>query len=593
LKLEKLTKPGSLRAWLQDTAKDGCYHVALDLETTGLTRSDTIISGAVTGPGDYVAYFGPNLIGELLDAPTNITYVLHNASFDLRFLAWAGTPIHTKFAYVDTLILAHLLDENKDHSLGAIVKEIYNDDYKEAFWGKYKKAENAPEEELAEYNAKDVFYTLRLFKHFEEALKEDGIPDSLINHVHLLQKSLLETEIAGIAVDKDYLLNKGVELRTKIESLLPKMRELVSLEVSLIETEDWLKELDKRKTDKGKANVKKPTFSFESSKQLMRLLYDKLKLPEQKNDKTKQPTCDWDALEKLKEMHPLIPMIQEFREAQKIYGTYIEGTLERLVNDRVYPNFNVTGTTTGRISHSNPNMGNIPSGGGIRGMFIPDADHVFISADFSQLEVCLSAHFTRDTNLLRIINEGESQHDITATSLGIARPIAKTLNFAMQYGCSHFKVAKTLGVTEQEGKKAYDKYWETYSGQKRVMDECARKVDHGESIISPFSRKRRFEVRKRPSWDSAYRQAWNALVQGTGSDCTSRAFYLADARLRSTGFGRALFTVHDEIVIQAKKEHAEEAQKILIACMEQVGVELNLTVKLKAEGSGPMLRWED
>jgi DNA polymerase I-like protein with 3'-5' exonuclease and polymerase domains len=163
----------------------------------------------------------------------------------------------------------------------------------------------------------------------------------------------------------------------------------------------------------------------------------------------------------------------------------------------------------------------------------------------------------------------------------------------MAYGCSHFKVAKVLGVSNEKGKEAYDKYWQTYSGQKRVMDECAKKVDSGQPIISPFGRRRRFERRERKSWDRAYRQSWNALVQGTGSDCTSRAFYLTDSRLRDAGYGRALFTIHDEILCQVKKEHWEEAQKILVDTMQSVGNEIGLTVQLKAEPSGACDRWMD
>ncbi len=594
LKITELSKPGELRSWLEDTAREGQDTVALDIETTGLTRTDKIISAAVTGPtADDVAFFGSQFLPELLEAPNGLSWVLHNASFDLRFLSWNGVRLQDRFAYSDTLILSHLLDENGEHGLGYLVGKNFNDKYKEEFWSKYKKATDAPREELAQYNAKDVSYTLRLLQLLRDALQDEGVPESLVTHVHRLQRSLLDTEIQGIAVDRDYLMQKGVELKTRIEELLPKMRQSVADEIGVIECEEWVREIDKRKTTAGRSRVSRPIFSFDSSKQLQQLLYKNLGLPEQKNEKTKNVTCDWDALEKLKDEHPLVAMIQDYREAQKIYGTYIEGTLERMVNGRIHPSFNVAGTATGRISHSNPNMGNMPRSGGIRGMFVPDGGHVFISADFSQLEVCLSAHFTRDKNLLLIVTEGVSQHDITASSLGIERSLAKTVNFGMQYGCSHFKVAKVLGVSNEKGKEAYDKYWETYSGQKRVMDECAARVDRGEPIISPFYRRRRFEVIQRKSWDSAYRQAWNALVQGTGSDCTSRAFYLADGKLRSRQIGRALFTVHDEIVIQAKIEHAEEAQKILLETMSAVGEEIGLTVKLKAEGSGPMKKWED
>lgn len=591
MNITHLKESGELTAWLKHNADSV---VALDLETTGLAANDTIISAAITGltPND-VAFFGPELIHELLQANAETHFVFHNASFDLRFLARAGVPLHEHYHYSDTLILSHLLDENGEHGLGALVKRYYGDTYKEEFWAKYKRASEAPEGELAAYNAKDVHYTAQLHTHLSGELTTGGVPRALVSHVHSLQRSLLYTEISGIAIDVPHLMQKGMELKTTIEALLPQMRKAVADEISIIECDEWVREIEKRKTPAGRSRVSRPEFSFDSARQLASLLYGALSLPEQVNEKTKNISVDFDSLEKIKDMHPIIDMIQKYREANKIYGTYIEGTLERMVEGRIYPSFNTTGTATGRISHSNPNMGNLPREGGIRGMFVPDPGCVFISADFSQLEVCLSAHFTGDTNLLRIVNEGVSQHDITAASLNIPRNLAKTVNFGMQYGCSHFKVAKTLGVSNEKGQEAYDKYWATYAGQKRVMDECAKAIDAGQPIISPFGRRRRFEKRKRQAWDSAYRQAWNALVQGTGADLTSRAFYLTDSALRRLGIGKGLFTVHDECIIQVKQEHAEEAEKILLETMKSVGQEIPLTVALKAEGSGPCDRWND
>lgn len=596
MQIETLTKKGQLRDWLEDSVKEGASHFAVDVETSGLSKTDKILSCAVTGPNEnFAAFFGAELLPELLEAPEGSVYVMHNASFDLKMMAWHGVRLHDKYDYVDSLVMAHLSDENGSHSLGDLVEQRYGDAFKKEFWETYdvKKVSEIPEEALRQYNSKDVHYTLRLYRDLEVCLASDGVPRSLVEHVHALQRSLLETEINGIAVDQSYLLEKGVDLRTRIEKLLPQMRNLVASEVEVIECDDWVREIEKRKTPAGRARVARPVFSFDSAKQLQGLLYSNLGLPEQRNDKTKAVSTDYDSLEKIKDRHPVIPLILEYREAQKIYGTYIEGTLERMVEGRIYPSFNVAGTATGRISHSNPNMGNIPREGGIRGMFVPDPGNVLLSADFSQLEVCLSAHFTRDENLLRIVNEGASQHDITSASLKISRGLAKTVNFGMAYGCSHFKVAKVLGVSNEKGKEAYDKYWETYSGQKRVMDECSAKVDRGEPIISPYGRRRRFEARKRPAWDGAYRQAWNALVQGTGSDCTSRAFYLADARLRDLGIGKALFTIHDEVLIHVRKDRWEEGQKILVDTMQSVGNEIALTIQLKAEPSGACDRWMD
>ena len=614
MRITELTEKGALARWLAQAAPV----IGLDLEwrvAGDSDRNNVIYSGAVTGPTRHdIALFDANLLPELLTAKEGTEFIAHYAASDLKHLAWAGVRLHDKYKVHDTLIYAHLLDENSDHDLGTMVLTRYGDNYKAEFKAKYRLPEDAPPAENADYNARDVLYLPCLLGDLRRELAEDGVPNSLIEHVHRLQLSLLETQIDGVAVDLDYLMAKGVELKSRLTEIVPKMRELVASEIDLIECDEWIKQIEKVKKPETKARVKRPEFNWNSNPQLLRLFYDELKLPvqmgEPKKDKKTgrysppKPTVDTKALHVLKDIHPIADQMRYYRAFEKAYGTYVEGILAKMVNGRIYPSFGVTGTTTGRISHSDPNLGNLPSAkrakeldepflAGIRGMFVPDPGYVLISADFSQLEVCLSAHFTRDTQLLRIVNEGVSQHDITAEGLGIPRSLAKTVNFGMQYGCSHKKVAKVLKVSEEEGKKAYDKYWETYSGQKRVMDECAAKVDRGEPIISPFGRRRRFEVRKRQSWDSAYRQSWNALVQGTGSDCTSRAFYQSDSRLRERGIGRALFTVHDEIVITAKEEHAEEAQKILLETMTAVGREIGLTVELKAEGSGSMPRWLD
>ncbi len=596
MQIHKLTKPGELRNWLHDCSRESVSFLALDLETTGLTRNDKIISAAITGPGNSIAFFGLELLNELIQTPNGIHYVFHNASFDLKMLSWSGIRLHDSFEYVDTLILSHLLDENGSHSLGDLVLKYYGDNYKEEFWTKYKTAQEAPEEELSQYNAKDVHYTLRLFGMLKSSLNADGVPDTLVRHVHLLQRALLETEISGIAVDIPYLMQKGVELKTRLESLLPKMRESVKDEVETIECEQWCVELDKRKTDKGKNSVPRPSFSFDSSRQLICLLYDNLLLPPQVNDKTKKPSVDFDSLEKIKDLHPIVPMIQEYRELQKIYGTYIEGTLERIVDGRIYPSLNVTGTKTGRISHSNPNIGNMPRGGGLRGMFVPEPGYVFVTADYAALEVYIEAHFTQDPSLLKIVNEGVSKHDLTVEALKefeIDRDTAKTINFASAYFCSHFKIAKILGVDIPTAKRVYDAYWAKYNGSLELKKKTDAMVDRGEPIINPFGRKRRFEVKKRQVWDGDYRAAYNARIQGTGSDCMSWAFYTADADFRAAGWGRGITTQHDEGIMMVKREYAAMAKEQLVARMVEAGRIANLSVVLKAEPCIMPVRWED
>lgn len=570
-------------------------YVIIDTETTGKDpHTCTLIDIQMTGRHPDQAVLFDQEHAALLGA-LKCKIIFHNFRYDMVVLERHCTGLKHLIPQIqDTLLLSHLADENRpSHSLDSWVQDLFQDTYKEDFWNQYDNYQDAPMAARINYACADIVYTGRLYRHLQGLISGDGLPSSLVEHVHSLAFSLFNTELEGLAVDVDYLVTRGVEIKAHLERLLPQMRAAAPFAIECVELEAWETELGKRKTEKGKAGVERPQFSFGSSKQLINLFYNQLGLPPQKNEKTRSLSVDDASLDKIKELHPLVPLLQEYRGHHKVYGSYIEGTLERLKNGRIYPSFNVNGTVTGRISSSNPNMQQLPRDGGIRGIYIPDPGMVFISADYSQLEVCVEAHYTRDKNLLKILTEGVSKHDITAIELGLDRNLAKTLNFALQYWCSHFKVAKLLGVSEQEGLKVYNKYWEIYSGCKRLKEECDRRVVRGEPIRNIMGRMRRFEAGPRRVWDSAFRQAYNFLIQGTGAEITNRAFYLVDQALRSKGWGRGLFVVHDEVMITARPEYAEEAEKLLVDTMVQVASELGLTVPLKAVGSGPCERWLD
>lgn len=569
--------------------------VVVDIETTGLDSfKDEVVDVQISGKqSSSVFIFDPSFkhcLSLLTSRP-----VLHHGRFDVCFLYRKGVDL-THWQYHDTMLLAHLENENRDsYSLDSLIKEFYGEEasHKEAFWAKYKNYQDAPEEERYEYGAADICYTAKLYQDILDRCARDGIRHDLITHVHRLQYELLKTEIQGISVDLDYLTNLGVDLKSKIETLQPKMRELVKYEADLVELQLWQKELSKRKTDKGKAGVKRPEFSFESSQQIQSLLYDNLGLPKQYNDKTKQVSTDYGSLEKLRDHHPIVGMIQENRELQKVYGSYIEGTLERMRDGRIYPEFRVNGTVTGRISHSNPNLGQLPRSGGIRGIYTADKGMVLISADYSQLEVVLEANFTKDPTLCKMLDEGKSKHDATSAGLGIDRDTAKTTNFLLQYLGQPPKLSRTLKVSLERATDIWTRYWELYAGCKELQDKTNEMVDRGEPIVTPFGRKRRFGIRKRQSWDKDYRMAYNARIQGTGSDCTSRAFYLVSEWLQENKFGRGLFTVHDELIVECKEEVWQEVEAKILDTMQKVGQEIGLTIPLKAESSGPMKRWQD
>ncbi len=600
---KRLITEDEVRALLLHHSLNG-GNVGLDTETTDLNPRKAVLKEIVmTGmePDTAVVFdgkFAP-LLNKWLFAGC---VILQNFRYDFSVLNQNGIDMRC-FKMRDTMLLHHLVDENAPHDLDSIIQARWGDAYKERFWGKYKTITDATETDLVEYACKDVIYMMRHYYECEAELAAQNIPQSLVDHAHRLALALYDTEVHGIQVDLPYLTNVGADLSGKIQGLLPKMRESAEWACQAVELDKWARDINKLWSPKGKKwqTLPKPAFNFGSPDQLASMLYDKLELPVQISWKTKTRTCDDDALEELEGKHPVVAWIREWRGHQKVYDAFIEGTRSQLDGGRIYPSFNVNGTTTGRISHSGPNMGQLPNSGGVRGIYVPDDGCVFVSGDYNQLEVCIGAHFSQDRNLLRIIRDGASLHDITASSLSIPRDSAKTLNFAMQYLCSPYKVKTLLGVDQGEAQHIWNKYWETYDGLKTVIDSCIATIEAGQPIVNPFGRKRRFPGFVRPKYSDPskgkfckpHRQAFNALIQGTGGDCMSEAFYKIAEYMRKMKWGKALFTVHDEALIMPKKEYADVATDYMRKAMEDVGKQIGLTVPLRVTVSESMDRWLD
>lgn len=568
--------------------------VVLDLETTGLDPwKDEIVDVQISAFDKALVFiFDRRFVHCLRELRAPV--VGANLKFDITFLYRKGIDV-THWLYRDIQLLGHLVDENRDsYSLDSYVKELFNDPYKEEFWTKYDSYTAAPETERYEYGSKDIVYTGRVYEVLEKERTGQGIPDSLIEHVHRLQYSLLQTEIRGVRVDLEYLSNLGVSLRGQIETLKPKMKDLVSEDVELIELDLWSKQIDKFKTEKRRLSVPRPEFNFGSSTQLKTLLYDSLDLPLQRNEKTKAVSTDYESLQKIRDKHPVIGLIQEYRELEKVQGAYIEGTLERARRDRIYPEFRVNGTAGSRISHNNPNLGQLPKTGGIKGIYIADEGEVFSDHDYSQLEVCIEAHFTQDKNLLDIVLNGSSKHDITAHSLGISRDLAKTVNFASQYFCGPKKLAQILHISFSDAQHVFNKYWETYSGVKKFKSEIDWEVYNTGYVTDLFGRRRRFPVR--PSWegDKSYRQGYNFVIQSTGGQLMNNAFYKASAHIRGHSLGRGgMWTVHDSGLFSHKKQYAQSNAEMVNDYMIDEGRVVELSVPLKVDFVTGCERWLD
>jgi DNA polymerase I-like protein with 3'-5' exonuclease and polymerase domains len=572
--------------------------VVLDFETTSKNpREAKLIDIQMSGrEPDEAVLFDARFLPLLLEL--NTVFVWWNMKYDLTVAALAGCDLRRK-EHRDGMLLHHLLDENADHSLDSIVQARYGDKYKEEFWSKYENYLDAPADERLVYGCKDIVYTDRVYREIRTALAADGIPEKLQLQVHGLALSLLGTELQGIQTDLEYTIQMGTALKADIVATEALLRQLAGDHADILELRQWAKEINECYTPKGKKwkTLPKPQFNFSSSGQVAALLYDQIKLPVVISKKTRNRTVDDDALEKLEGQHPIIPELRKLRKYSKMYGSFVEGVLSRVEGSVLYPSFNVNGTVTGRISHSNPNMGQMPSKGEwakIRGIFIPQAGSKLITCDYGQLEVCVAAHFSQDKNLLRIIYEGASKHDITAEGVGVPRATAKTLNFAMQYQCQWQKVKEIVGCNDAEAKAIWNKYWETYAGERAVIDECNKRVDAGLPIINPFGRHRRFPAHFDENWQraAAYRQAYSSLIQGTGSDITSTAFYRVAERLKSEGWGRGWFTVHDEILAEVREDKVEAARELIQETMVSVGREISLRVPLTVDCSPGLDRWQ-
>lgn len=600
MKFISLTESSSVESTLSNLP--AC--IALDTEYThrdvaevGVPdpRTATLLSIVIAFDHETSYSIPASLVHQLLPLVKCSIIYLQNFKVDYEILARYGLDL-TQTKFRDTMLMHHLIDENPPHSLDYMVTTYFGDDYKTVFWGKYNSIDEATPEDRLEYECKDAIYTYKLGVLFDKVLKDR---QDLVEHVHRLALSLYWTETEGLSVDCRLINETKDTMGAEIEGLFPAMRAEFLPHAQSWEMQEWVKELDKRKTPKGKANVPCPSFNFGSDRQLSWLMYQSLELPVLKRTKRTPkgggnlPSVDYETFELLEAQGHYMGSVKKYKQLKNLYGTFVLGLLERVEDGYIYPEFNVNGTATGRISHSNPNMGNMPKEGPFRNFFLPgDGMHIF-GADYAQLEIILEANLTKDPNTVRIITEGASKHDITAVELKIPRELAKTINFAMGYRCSPFRIQKILKCSANEAQYLWNKYWETYHGVRELQRYCDKRIAEGLPIVNPFGRERHLptEFENEKDRARAQRQGYNALIQGTGGDCMNRAFYLTSEELRVSGKGRMLFSVHDEGVGESNKEDVSWAMGRLVHHMQSLTQYLQLDIPLTAVAYGPLDKW--
>ncbi len=389
---------------------------------------------------------------------------------------------------------------------------------------------------------------------------------------------------------------------------LPLIKVLAQLEINGIYTDcDFLKDLSKEISEKLKRIEKESyeiageKFNLNSPKQLGEILFDKLNLPIIKKTKTGYSTSI-DVLEKLENKHDIIPFIMEFRKYSKLKSTYVDPLLD-LVDEqtgRIHTNFNQMVTATGRLSSTEPNLQNIPirteEGRKIRQAFVPEKeDWVFLSADYSQIELRVLAHISDDQQLIKAFNQGQDIHTQTASEVfevkkeevnSDLRRHAKVINFGIAYGMSSYGLAQDLDISNQKAQAYIDKYFKRFPGVKRYMDDIVNKAQKDGYVRTIFNRLRYIKGINSSNYHRrsfAERAAINTPIQGSAADIMKIAMLDVYKALHSSNLQvKMLLQIHDEIVFEAAASELAEIAKLVKNKMEEaVQLKVPLIVDLK------------
>ncbi|MCH5234851.1 MAG: DNA polymerase I [Muribaculaceae bacterium] len=434
--------------------------------------------------------------------------------------------------------------------------------------------------EISSYACDDAAMALRLRPLLEKEVEKEGMT-TLLNEVELpLSTVLAEMEIAGVRLDVDALNDAAKQLENRLSTLESEIYGLAGEE-----------------------------FNVGSPSKVGEILFDKLQLdPKAKKTKTGQYSTSEDVLEKIADKNPIVGKILEYRQLKKLLTTYLTA-LPASINPatgKVHTVYNQTVTATGRISSSAPNLQNIPvredQGREIRRAFIPDEGHLFLSADYSQIELRLVSDFAQDPTMLEAFKNGDDIHAITAAKIYHKNPDevtaderrhAKTANFGILYGISAFGLAQRLGIPRSDAKYIIDNYFETFPTIKRYMHDSVENARDNGYVSTKMGRKRRLpDINSKNPVVRGYaeRNAINAPIQGSAADIIKVAMVDIYREFKEKNLkSRMIMQVHDELNFDVYPEELPIVQEIVTRCMEEA---YNGDVVLTAS-SGVASNWLD
>lgn len=561
-------------------ALSGAEAFAFDTETDGLDGMQDHLVGISVAVRPHEAWYLPlpedmeeakallRPLAPFFADPEKVK-VAQNGKFDLKFLSRYDLPAVPPLW--DTMLAHYLLDPEARHGLDYLSETLlrYRPIPIEQLIGKGSKQRNMRQVEPREvlpYAAEDADLTLQLYHHLRPRIEGEEHLRSLFYDIEMpLADVLLEMEQAGVRVDVDLLQSAIVDLSTELERI----------------EEDF-----QRYTLGDPVNINSP-------KEVGDFLFGRLGLSEKpKKTRTGQYSTREEDLEMVADRHPAVRLILDYRGLSKLVNTYLV-PLPMMVNPvtgRIHTTYHQAKTATGRLSSSDPNLQNIPvrdeQGREIRKAFTandPAAGDLFVSADYSQVELRLMAHLSGDTSLIEAFRHGADIHAATAAKIfgipreevtGEMRRKAKTANFGIIYGISAFGLSARLGIPRGEAKELIDGYFSSFPGVKRYIDKTIEQAHKDGYVDTLFGRRRYIQninSRNRNLVANAERMAINAPIQGTAADIIKVAMVRVARRLREEGFrSQMILQVHDELCFTVPGDECERLVAMVKEEMEQV-----------------------
>lgn len=556
---------------------------AFDTETTGLNAMEASLVGmsfsTEPGTGSYVPVHGRSweairsVFKPVLEDP-KVTIVGQNLKFDGKIMARHGVDL-TQANLEDTMVAHYLLEPDQPHGMDALAQAFlgYQCIPITALIGKKGKNQKSmadlPPEDVVDYACEDADVTLRLADVLLPKLAEEGL-DGLFRDIEMpLLSVLMHMEMEGVALDTNHLSQFSATLADQLDAL--------------------------QKSIQGHAGI---PFNVDSPKQLGEVLFEHLDIPAKvKKTKTGQYPTSEAVLSKLKDKHPIVAEVLEYRKLKKLRSTYVEPLPALILEEtgRVHTTYMQVVAATGRLSSKDPNLQNIPirteQGREIRKAFVPrDSDHVLVAADYSQVELRIAAAMSKEQGLIEAFQKGEDIHAATAAKVfGVAledvtreqRSQAKAVNFGILYGQGAFGLAETLGISRKEAKSIIDAYHTQFSGLEAFTQTCVAKARESGMAKTLLGRRRPLaDIHSNNAVVRAFaeRNAVNTPIQGSAADIIKVA--MIDVAKEMQGMkSRLIMQVHDELVVDAAVGELDEVKALLVRCMERaVKLEVPLEV---------------